>query len=598
IVDYGQPYAARLPDDLAFGSRTVQAGEVRWKMGEKQFLPRFIEMPAAEVNQFGNRWTPVNSEADAGALKSDTRAGRTIRTPSFTITSGKMHYLMKGNSQVYAAASQHVMIEGPLHGKLVQTIKAGKDYRWVRQDLSAYKGMPVHIEFTAEPGSDFGVAIVIQGEHVPSLPPPAIIPEFDKDKAPNSFATVVETYRHEFEGLLQALERGLPNDSQTPKWARWANWFVEHPEFWGGSTKKLKEIYRPYAEAEARIEAQFQRESRLAIAIQDGTAFDEHVFVRGSPHALGELAPRRFLEALDGAKHPITAKGSGRLELARQVTDPKQNPFIARVIVNRVWQHLMGRGIVASVDNFGVLGEKPTHPELLDYLASEFIRQAWSIKKLIRTIVLSNAYQMSCVASDKAREIDPRNLLRQHMPVRRLEGEAIRDAMLSLSGRLNLQMYGPSTPVHLNEFQDGRGRPSSGPLDGGGRRSVYLSVRRNFLSSFLLAFDTPIPFSTVGRRTVSNVPAQALIFMNDPFVAQQAELWARKIVEGGGNDAERIRKMYRQAFAREPTAEEVAECREFIQQQAQASGKTIANVSVWADLAHVLFNAKEFIWLQ
>jgi len=593
VVDYSRPNETWLPDDVSFGSRPAQLGDLRWRNS----LPRFVETAAAEIERFSDRWTPV-TEPDAGALRSEQRAGRTIRTPSFTITSGKMFYLVKGNAQVYAAVSQHVLIAGPLHARLFQSIKAGKEYRWVGQDLTVYKGLPAHIEFTAESGSDFGVAMVVQSEQMPPLPPTATVPVLGKDQSSTSFADVVAANRAAFESLVDALEHGLPNDPQSTIWARLANWLVEHPEWWGSSTRHLKEAFRPYAEAEERMEAKFQRESRLAIAIQDGTAVDEHVFLRGSPHVPGDLTPRRLLESLDGKNHPISTKGSGRLELARQMTDPKQNPFIARVIVNRVWQHLMGRGIVASVDNLGVLGEKPTHPELLDHLASEFIRDGWSIKKLIRKIVLSNAYQMSCVASDKAKEIDPRNLLWQHMPVRRLEGEAIRDSMLALSGRLNPQMYGPSMPVYLNEFQDGRGRPPSGPLDGGGRRSVYLSVRRNFLSSFLLAFDTPIPFSTVGRRTVSNVPAQALILLNDPFVTQQAELWARKIVESVGTDAERIRKMYRRAFAREPTTAELAECAEFLHEQAQASGKTKGDVSVWTDLAHVLLNAKEFIWLQ
>jgi hypothetical protein len=598
IVDYSQPEAPWLPDDGTFGPRAAHIGDVRWRIGTNRILPRFVETGAAEMEHYGDRWVSMGGEADAGAVKSDQRAGRTIRTPSFTISNGKLFYLVKGSAEVYAAVSQHLLIAGPLHARLMHSIKAGKEYRWVGQDLSVYKGLPAHVEFTAEPGSDFAIAMVVQGEQPPPLPPVAPIPAAGNEPSPGSFAEIVATNRFEFEHLLEALEDGLPNESQSAKWARLTNWLVEHPECWGCSTDKLSEIFRPYAEAEAAVEARFQRESRLAIAIQDGAAFNEHVFVRGSPHAPGELAPRQLLEALDGNKHPILSKGSGRLELARQVTDPKQNPFIARVIVNRVWQHLMGRGIVASVDNFGVLGEKPTHPELLDYLATEFIREGWSIKKLIRKIVLSNAYQMSCRASDKANEIDPRNQLWQHMPIRRLEGEAIRDAMLALAGKLNSQMYGPSMPVHLNEFQDGRGRPPSGPLDGGGRRSVYLSVRRNFLSSFLLAFDTPTPFSTVGRRTVSNVPAQALILMNDPFVAQQAELWARRIVASEVNDDARIRKMYRQAFAHEPRAAELAECARFLKEQAQASGTNTEDVSVWRDLAHVLLNAKEFIWLQ
>ena len=183
-----------------------------------------------------------------------------------------------------------------------------------------------------------------------------------------------------------------------------------------------------------------------------------------------------------------------------------------------VWHHLFGRGIVATPDNFGVLGIPPTHPELLDYLAKEFVQEGWSLKRLIRHIVLTDTYAMSSTIRTEAQEIDPKNELLHTFRMKRLEGEAIRDAMLSVSGRLDSTMGGSSVPVHLTPFMQGRGRPTSGPLDGSGRRSLYLATTRNFLAPFLLAFDTPIPFSTVGRRQVSNVPAQSLILMNDPFV--------------------------------------------------------------------------------
>src|SRR5262249_55097683 len=158
-------------------------------------------------------------------------------------------------------------------------------------------------------------------------------------------------------------------------------------------------------------------------------------------------------------------------------------------------------GIVASTDNFGVLGEQPTHPELLDYLADRFAKEGWSVKKLIRALVLSSAYRMASQPNEAADRADPGDLLLHRMRMRRLEGEASRDRMLAVSGRLGDKMYGPRVPIYLRESQEGRGRPASGPLDGDGRRSLYLSVRRNFLSPFLLAFDTPSPFSTVGRRT-------------------------------------------------------------------------------------------------
>src|SRR5262249_20835092 len=157
---------------------------------------------------------------------------------------------------------------------------------------------------------------------------------------------------------------------------------------------------------------------------------------------------------------------------------------------------------------------------------------------------------------------------------------------------LDLRMYGPSVPVFLTPFLDGRGRPTSGPLDGNGRRSLYLAVRRNFLSPLLLTFDTPIPFSTVGRRTVSNVPAQALILMNDPFVHQQAEVWARRILARPGSAKERISRMYESAFGREPTDSERAACWQFVEDQARMHNAGLNDVSPWKDLAHTLFNVK------
>jgi hypothetical protein len=252
---------------------------------------------------------------------------------------------------------------------------------------------------------------------------------------------------------------------------------------------------------------------------------------------------------------------------------------------------------VASVDNFGVLGEAPTHPELLDYLADKFVKDGWSIKKTIRALVLTSAYRMSSqpTESDKA---DPQNLLLHRMRLRRLEGEAIRDSMLSISGRLDLKMYGPSIPVHLTPFLTGRGRPTDGPLDGDGRRSLYTAVRRNFLSPMMLAFDTPSPFSTVGRRTVSNVPAEALILMNDPFVYQQAALWAKRVISQGGSDKERIKRMYEGAFSRLPTDDELSACLGFLTSQAKAADKKPDDPAVWGDLAHTLFNVKEFIYIH
>jgi hypothetical protein len=297
------------------------------------------------------------------------------------------------------------------------------------------------------------------------------------------------------------------------------------------------------------------------------------------------------------------------LELAQQMTDPARNPFVARVVVNRVWHHLLGRGIVESVDNFGILGKPPTHPELLDYLATSFAADGWSIKRLIRRIVLSRTYGMASASvgspqAERAEQLDPGNLLLHRMNVRRLEAEAIRDAILAVSGRLDRTAFGPSVPVHLTPFMQGRGRPGqSGPVDGAGRRSLYIAIRRNFLSPMMLAFDAPIPFTTMGRRNVSNVPAQALILMNDPFVVEQAGIWAKRVLAvKEDSPAQRVRAMYLAAFSRAPSDEELSQSLEFLKIQARQHGLSeearLSDQRVWTDLAHVLINVKEFAFVQ
>ena len=206
---------------------------------------------------------------------------------------------------------------------------------------------------------------------------------------------------------------------------------------------------------------------------------------------------------------------------------------------------------------------------------------------------------MSSQTDSVAVESDPNNLLWHHRSPKRLEGEAIRDALLSLAGRLNETQFGAPVPIHLTDFMDGRGRPGkSGPLDGDGRRSIYISVRRNFLSPFMLTFDSPTPFSTMGRRNVSNVPAQALILMNDPIVVELASSWAKRAVEMHPDTESRIDGMYQAAFARQPTTKERAFATAYVKNQLAASGVDKNNQQLWADFAHALINTKEFIFLR
>ncbi len=333
--------------------------------------------------------------------------------------------------------------------------------------------------------------------------------------------------------------------------------------------------------------------STFAMTSKDYEPADSPIHVRGNHKNPGEIVPRQFLQIVAGDQQEPFTNGSGRLEFANSVASEK-NPLTARVMVNRVWKHHFGKGIVATPDNFGKMGARPTHPDLLDHLATRFVKSGWSVKELQRYIVLSSAYRQSSETSGAAQERDPGNQWLSYMPVRRLEAEAIRDSVLVVAGTLDRKVGGPGVPPHISEFQDGRGKPATGPLDGDGRRSVYVQVRRNFLTPLLLAFDYPLPISTIGQRGVSAVPSQALILLNNEFVNTQAANWAQREIELHERADDRIGDMYVRAFGREPLAEEVAEIREFLSEQGEAQDETQA----WTELAHALLNTSEFIFIR
>jgi hypothetical protein len=209
---------------------------------------------------------------------------------------------------------------------------------------------------------------------------------------------------------------------------------------------------------------------------------------------------------------------------------------------------------------------------------------------------------MSSYPDAIADEQDPDDVLLHRMRLRRLEGEAIRDAILTVSGGLNRRQFGPPELIYLTADHQGRGLPArSGPLDGAGRRSIYLGMRRNFLSPMMLAFDLPVPATTVGRRNVSNVPAQALILLNDPFVDEQALAWARRALAVDLPAAERVGRLYEAAIGRPAEPRELEAAVEFLHRQAEELGRPDAwqtDERVWADLAHVLWNSKEFLFVR
>ncbi|MFN9682394.1 MAG: PSD1 and planctomycete cytochrome C domain-containing protein [Bacteroidota bacterium] len=363
-------------------------------------------------------------------------------------------------------------------------------------------------------------------------------------------------------------------------------------------SKKIK----MYLEKKERYQAYFPDSTEFISSITDGVGKNSPVFIRGNHKDLSkERVPRSFLSALSTEKFNLNVSGSGRLALAEAITN-KDNPLTYRVFVNRVWHHLFGKGIVETVDNFGLQWKLPTHPELLDYLALSFVKEGYSMKKLIRQIVLSKTFKRTTKGKESSVKKDPLNHYLSFYPLRRLEAESLRDAILSVSGNLDSTLFGKSVPVHITSFMNGRGKPGkSGPMDGEGRRSIYVEMRRNFLDPFMSAFDRPIPFTTFGKRTVTNVPAQALILMNDPFIHNQAAVMVKKMNETGiSGFTARIHWIYQRAFSRNPSEEEIISARSFyesLKKKHQGKDKKLLDEMIWKDFIHTHFNLKDFIYL-
>jgi len=304
------------------------------------------------------------------------------------------------------------------------------------------------------------------------------------------------------------------------------------------------------------------------------------VHVRGNPEVLAEEAPRRFLAILEGESKPFQ-KGSGRLELAAAIASPS-NPLTARVMVNRIWQHLFGKGLVRTPSNFGHLGERPTHPELLDHLASRFIAEGWSVKKVIRAILLSAGYQQASSLDVRAMEVDPENRLLWRMNRRRLEVEAWRDAMLAVSGTLDRTLGGPSLDLFGNDNR---------------RRTIYGKISRHELNSLLRLFDFPDLNLTAGERTTTTVPLQQLFVLNSDFMVKSARALVHRLNTGPEkDDAGRIRLAFVLLYGRPATERELELGLAFLQPAAAATLQPALNR--WEQYAQVLLAANEFLYID
>ncbi len=358
----------------------------------------------------------------------------------------------------------------------------------------------------------------------------------------------------------------------------------------------VEALLTEYREIESQVPV-----PRRAPSILEEAAPDHPFLVRGDQDARGAPVPRRYLAALDSV--PYTDPGRVRLGLARDLAS-RDNPLTARVMVNRIWRYLFGYGIVRTTDNFGKLGDPPTHPELLDHLANRFVEEGYSIKTMVRRLATSRTYRMSSGASGDSLRVDPANRLHQHANLRRLDAGEIRDAMLRVSGSLDPKPYGPSIPVYheIGKLKS-KGFVPPGPLDGAGRRSIYQEIRRNAYNPFLEAFGLPKPASTLGTRDQTNVPAQSLTLLNSPFAWHQAEAWGKHLAAGEGNTAtSRIHHMFVKALGREPSALEAARAEEYlsalIAERNTREHLILTDRRIWTDLAHALFNLKNFIYVQ
>ncbi len=327
------------------------------------------------------------------------------------------------------------------------------------------------------------------------------------------------------------------------------------------------------------------------MAAKEGEKIDDcEFFPAGDVGQPGDKVPRGTIAVLSEAlpMDEIPAGQSGRLQLARWIAD-ERNPLTARVLANRVWNHLFGVGLVDTPDNFGIIGSRPTHPQLLDHLALEFVENGWSLKNLIRTTMLSRAYRLSSDHAEASYALDSANQLLWRMNPRRLEGEAIRDSLLQVAGKLNLAQLEGSIVSEIGTFEmkaEYCDRLRNAHTEGN-YRSVYLPVVRAALPDMMKVFDAADPSLVVGQRDRTTVAPQALFLMNDAFVRAQAKLAAERLLttESSGRTAAAFRLM----LGRDPQDSERQMVAEMVKSAAEDDPLTL-----WTDICHGLIASGEF----
>ncbi|MEZ6133233.1 MAG: PSD1 and planctomycete cytochrome C domain-containing protein [Planctomycetaceae bacterium] len=370
------------------------------------------------------------------------------------------------------------------------------------------------------------------------------------------------------------------------------------------SEEEKKQVEKKFRIAEQRASQHRQQEPlfETAYAVIDATARgDTAVQIKGDPTRLGDVVPRHFPAVLGGIELPADCDTSGREELAEWIVSA-DNPLPARVMVNRLWQHHFGRGIVPTPNDFGKQGKPPTHPELLDWLAVQFRENGWSIKSMHRMILLSRTYQQASSRDTHALETDPSNDWLAGYPRRRLDAEAIRDTLLALGGNLDLSSAGPHPFPDQHTWDFTQHKPFKALYETN-RRSVYLMTQRIQRHPFLAIFDGADPSTSTAARMTSTTPLQALYLLNDPFVHTQSQLISERVQSHHGDDAARVRYAYELMFAQPPNDAEMTDAQKFLNdargllQQSGTSAEQSPALA-WDAYVRTLLRLNAFIYID
>ncbi len=476
--------------------------------------------------------------------------------------------------------TRYVTQDYPRTGTVFQANNLSQTWTWHKMSLAYWEGDMVHFELATAPDiplmagnaarSWFGTTAVRMVKHDSPAPAdryPFAAAIMDAAKrSPQTPDDLCNLIVRAIEQSVRAWQSGSCSDSQSE--------LIDHCLRLGLLPNNLESLEqaRPLIEQYRKLESAIPIPRRVP-GLDDTPSRSQPLYVRGNHKHPDTDVPRRFLEAIDSQPYP--AESSGRLQFAEDLLRD-DNPLSRRVIVNRIWHHLFGKGLVETPDNFGQLGGKPTHPELLDWLAVQFVEDGWSLKRLIRLIATSQTWQQSSEPSAKSLEIDPDNSLLSHANVRRLEAEAIRDAMLRATDNIDLAVQGSPVDATSN------------------RRSIFIRVRRNSLDPMLRAFDFPEPHSAVGRRDATNVPAQSLLMMNSPQVAQYAADLAQRVrpSETIAADQDTVAQLYLRLFARLPTSVETKTLLDYVRSTRQRLKERQIEL---ADLNQAVQNAQQEI---